>query len=175
MKPKVTKRTAATPRDTARTLCPVARAELIVGDRWTVLVLRELFSGNHRFEEIQAMIGATPQMAAARLKRLEADGLVERRAYSQRPLRYGYHLTPKGDAFFPVILALRQWGEAWVKSPKEGLSVTYTHAPCGKPAGMGTVCESCGKPLRRKDLIVAMNPAYRRERDARLATFKASR
>ena len=174
MKPKVTKRTAD-PLDPARTLCPVARAELVVGDRWTVLVLRELFSGNHRFEEIQAMTGATPQMAAARLKQLEADGLVERRPYSEHPPRYGYHLTPKGDAFFPVILALRQWGEAWVKSPKEGLSVTYTHATCGKPAGMGTVCESCGKPLRRKDLIVSMNPAYKKERDARLATFKANR
>jgi len=58
MKPKVTKRTAAELKDEARTLCPVARAELVVGDRWTVLVLRELFAGNHRFEEIQAQAGA---------------------------------------------------------------------------------------------------------------------
>jgi len=163
------------PPDFAQTLCPVARAELVVGDRWTVLVLRELFAGNHRFEEIQAQAGATPQMIAARLKQLEADGLVERRPYNERPLRHAYYLTEKGDAFFPVILALRQWGETWLKSPKEGLSVTYTHGPCGKPAGLGTVCESCGKPLRRKDLIVAMNPAYKKERDARVEAFKASR
>src|SRR5215470_15165781 len=102
MKTKVTKRTVSDIGDRAQTLCPVARAELVVGDRWTVLVLRELFAGNHRFEEIQAQTGATPQMVAARLKQLEADGLVERRPYSDRPLRFGYHLTDKGDAFFPV-------------------------------------------------------------------------
>src|SRR4051795_11829896 len=105
MKTKVMKRTDLGPKgsdalDLTRTLCPVARAELIVGDRWTVLVLRELFAGNHRFEEIQAMTDATPQMVAARLKHLEADGLVERRPYSERPPRHGYHLTDKGDAFF---------------------------------------------------------------------------
>src|SRR4051794_7038549 len=89
------------------TLCPVARGASVVGDRWTVLVLRELFSENHRFEEIQAQTGATPQMVAARLKTLEAEGLIERRRYSARPLRHDYHLTPKGEAFYPVILALR--------------------------------------------------------------------
>src|SRR3954471_19851033 len=104
MKRKVTKITDSGSRglrsalDPA-TLCPVARAELVVGDRWTVLVLRELFSGNHRFEEIQAQTGATPQMTAARLKRLERDGLIERQAYHERPPRYGYHLTDKGEAF----------------------------------------------------------------------------
>ncbi len=159
----------------APTLCPVARAELIVGDRWTVLVLRELFAGNHRFEEIQAYAGATPQMAATRLKKLEKEGLVRRRVYSKRPRRYEYHLTEKGTAFFPILLALRAWGETWVKSPKEGLSVRYTHKTCGQPAGLGTVCESCGQPLRREDLIVAMNPVYQAERDARWQAFKAAR
>src|SRR5690348_5133810 len=85
----------------AFSLCPVARAEMVVGDRWTVLVLRELFMRSHRFEEIQAQTGATPQMVAARLKKLEADGLVERRVYSKRPPRYEYHLTEKGEAFHP--------------------------------------------------------------------------
>jgi len=64
-------------------LCPVARAESIVGDRWTVLILRELFMRMHRFEEIQAQTGGTPQMIAARLKKLETDGLVKRRVYKQ--------------------------------------------------------------------------------------------
>ncbi len=84
-----------------QTLCPVARAETVVGDRWTVLILRELFMRNHRFEEIQAQTGATPQMVAARLKALEADGLVERRPYSTRPPRHDYHLTEKGRPSIP--------------------------------------------------------------------------
>jgi DNA-binding HxlR family transcriptional regulator len=157
------------------TLCPVARAASVVGDRWTVLVLRELFSDNHRFEEIQAQTGATPQMVAARLKTLEAEGLIERRVYNERPRRHDYHLTKKGEAFYPVILALRAWGETWLKTPKEGRTIDFIHRTCGKPAGLGTVCESCGKPLKRADLIGAFNPTYQAERDNRWETFKASR
>jgi DNA-binding HxlR family transcriptional regulator len=169
-----TKAGAAKTRDWT-TLCPVARAETVVGDRWTVLVLRELFSGNHRFEEIQALTTATPQMVASRLKALEADGLVERRVYSKSPLRHDYHLTQQGEDFYPVILALRAWGETWLKTPKEGRTVDFIHRLCGKPAGLGTVCESCGKPLKRTDLTGSFNPTYQAERDARLAAFKASR
>ena len=160
---------------TDQTLCPVARAETVVGDRWTVVILRELFMRMHRFEEIQAQTGATPQMIAARLKNLEADGLVKRRVYNKRPLRYEYHLTEKGEAFYPVILALRAWGETWCKSPKEGRAVNYTHLTCGKPAGLGPDCESCGKPLRREDLIAEQTPKYRTEREVRWEAFKASR
>jgi DNA-binding HxlR family transcriptional regulator len=158
-----------------QTLCPVARAETVVGDRWTVLILRELFMRMHRFEEIQAQTGATPQMIAARLKTLEADGLVKRRVYSKRPLRYEYHLTHKGEAFYPVILALRAWGETWCKSPREGRALNYMHLLCGQPAGLGPVCESCGKPLRRGDLAAEFAPKYRREREARAEVFKKNR
>jgi DNA-binding HxlR family transcriptional regulator len=159
----------------AETLCPVDRAETVVGDRWTVLILRELFMGNRRFEEFQAYTEATPQMVAARLKKLEADGLVKRRVYNRRPLRREYHLTEKGEAFFPVLLALRAWGETWCKSPKAGRAVSYTHRTCGKPAGLGPVCESCGKPLRGEDLVAEPTPNYQSERDARWEAFKASR
>jgi DNA-binding HxlR family transcriptional regulator len=160
---------------TDQTLCPVARAETVVGDRWTVLILRELFMRMHRFEEIQAQTDATPQMIAARLKKLEADGLVQRRVYNNRPLRHEYHLTEKGKAFYPVILALRAWGETWCKSPREGRALNYTHRACGRPAGLGPVCESCGKPLNRDELIAEQAPKYSREREARWEAFKASR
>lgn len=158
-----------------QTLCPVARAETAVGDRWSVLVLRELFARNHRFEEIQAHTGATPQMITARLKQLEADGLVTRRIYNTRPRRYAYHLTEKGEGFFPVMMALRAWGETWCKSPREGRAMIYTHLSCGKPAGLGTVCESCGEPLRWADMTSERTPKYQKERDARWQAFKASR
>jgi DNA-binding MarR family transcriptional regulator len=129
----------------------------------------------HRFEEIQAQTGATPQMIAVRLKKLEADGLVKRRVYNKRPLRHEYQLTAKGEAFHPVILALRAWGESWCKSPREGRAVNYTHFTCGEPAGLGPVCESCGRPLRREDLLAEQAPRYRQEREARWEAFKASR
>lgn len=154
------------------TLCPISRAENIVGDRWTVLVLRELFMANHRYDEIQAQTGGTPQMVATRLKCLEADGLVERRLYNERPKRYEYHLTAKGEAFYPVILALRAWGETWCKAPEEELAVVFTHKPCNHPAGLGPMCAHCGEPLRREDLISQPQAAYVAERQARREAFK---
>lgn len=154
------------------TLCPISRAEAIVGNSWTLLVLRELFMGNRRFDEIQVQTGGTPQMIAARLKSLEADGLITRRPYSERPLRHEYHLTPKGEAFYDVILALRGWGEAWCKSPQESLAVQYTHIPCGQPAGLGPLCAHCGQPLRRADLVSKHSEAYAQERSARREAAK---
>lgn len=154
------------------TLCPVSRAEAIVGDRWTVLVLRELFMGNHRYDEIQAQTGGTPQMVAARLKSLEADGLVERRLYNERPKRYEYHLTPKGQAFYPVVIALRAWGETWCKAPEEELAVNMTHKNCNHNAGLGPLCDHCGELLQREDLISQPGPAYAAERQARREAFR---
>ena len=159
---------------TDQTLCPVARAEAVVGDRWTVLILRELFMHCHRFEEIQAQTGATPQMITTRLKKLEVDGLVKRRVYNRRPRRCEYHLTEKGEAFFPVLLALRAWGETSFKSPREGRAVNYTHLTCGKPAGLGPLCVSCGKPLLRAELVAEQTPKYQSERDARWEAFKTN-
>jgi len=149
------------------TACPVARSQELVGDRWTVLVLRELLMDNCRFDELQAQTGATPQMLASRLKKLEADGLVVRRPYNQRPLRHEYVLTEMGADFYGVILALRAWGEKWCKSPREGLAVKFTHIPCGKDPGLGTVCQHCGVELKRAELIGTQSAKYKRERAER--------
>ena len=105
----------------ADTVCPVARSLDIVGDRWTLLILRELFMGATRFEEIQIQTKATPQMLATRLKAMEAGGLIERHPYSQKPLRHEYRLTEKGRAFYPVIYALRAWGETCPRARKKRL------------------------------------------------------
>lgn len=88
--------------------------------------------GMNRFDDIQAQTGATPQMLAARLKKLEEAGLIERRPYSTRPLRYEYVLTEMGLDFHPVMLTLRAWGEKWCKPPEKRVAVRYTHIPCGK-------------------------------------------
>ncbi|MBV6822022.1 helix-turn-helix domain-containing protein [Pseudomonas sp. PD9R] len=157
------------------TLCPISRAEAVVGDRWTVLVLRELFMRSHRFDEIQAQTGGTPQMVAARLKSLEADGLVMRRAYNERPLRYEYHLSEKGEAFYSVVLALRAWGETWCKSEGEELAVRYTHKTCRQSAGLGPLCAHCGELLRREELISEQSAAYALERQTRRDAFKGNR
>ncbi|MGA9918776.1 MAG: helix-turn-helix domain-containing protein [Paraburkholderia sp.] len=159
--------------DASDTLCPVARSQAVVGDRWAVLIMRELFMGNRRFDSLLAQSQATPQMLSARLKRLEADGMIQRKRYMDKPPRYEYELTEMGRAFYPVILALREWGETWCKSPGEDVAVRYTHLTCGHDAGTGTVCQACGEPLRREDLKSRLSPAYARERAARQDTAKA--
>lgn len=155
-----------------QTLCPVARAQALVGDRFTVVILRELFMGNGRFEQLQCQADVTPQMLATRLKKLETLGLLERRAYSTRPLRHEYVLTPMGLAFHPVLLALRAWGETWLKSGEEKVAVRYVHNPCGADPGLGPTCQNCGEVMRRDDLTSTFDEAYAAERDKRWADFK---
>src|SRR3546814_8537144 len=90
-------------------------------------LLREIFLGNLRFEQIQAHTGATPKVLTVRLKRLEANGMVERRLYRERPPRHEYRPTAKGEAFHAVLLTLRAWGEAWCKAPGAERAVEYIH------------------------------------------------
>jgi DNA-binding HxlR family transcriptional regulator len=158
--------------DVANSVCPVARALAIVGERWTILILRELFLGSCRFEEIQAQTEISSQLLATRLKRLEADGLVERRPYSRRPLRYEYRLTEMGRDFFPVMFALRAWGERWCKSEDEELAVRFTHRKCGHDAGLGPTCAACGEPIYgRRELDAELGPRFAAERSKRRTAF----
>ena len=161
--------------DKSDTLCPVARSQAVIGDRWAVLIVRELFMGNRRFDSLLAQSQATPQMLSSRLKRLEADGMIERKRYMKKPPRYEYELTEMGRAFYPVILALREWGETWHKSSDEDVAVRYTHLTCGHDAGIGTVCQACGEPLRREDLKAELSPSYAQERAGRQDAVKAAK
>ena len=159
--------------DIGDTLCPVARSTAIIGDRWTLLIVRELFAGCSRFDEIQAQTGATAQMLSTRLKRLEADGMVERRIYSERPARYEYVLTPMGSDFFPVILAFRAWAETWCKGDGEPLAIRTMHRTCGSEIGLDGVCPTCGELVPISDLDSEPGPEYAAERRQRHEAYKA--
>jgi DNA-binding HxlR family transcriptional regulator len=94
-----------------RSACPVACSLDVLGDRWTLLVIRDLFRGKHRFGDFLASPERIPtNILAERLKRLQANGIVAQRAYSSRPLRYEYHLTDRGRALAPVLDAIADWG-----------------------------------------------------------------
>lgn len=127
--------------------CPVALASAAIGDRWTLLVLRELFFGAHRFDQLVEGTGATPQMLSSRLKALEAGAIVERVAYSERPLRYDYRLTGRGRDLFPILYALRNWGERHCRIDAPDLAIHYTHRACGTDVGLESVCPGCGEAL----------------------------
>src|SRR5437763_16772984 len=91
--------------------CSIAGALDVVGEKWSLLVIRELFLGVRRFNDIAAFTGAPRDILTARLRRLEELGVVARRAYCDRPPRYEYVLTEAGKDLRPVIMALKQWGE----------------------------------------------------------------
>jgi DNA-binding HxlR family transcriptional regulator len=99
-------RTVPSPRS-----CPIARAVELLGDRWSLLVLREVFYGTHRFEGFVAMVGAPRDVLAGRLARLVERGLLERRPYNAGGTRFEYHLTRKGLATRPILVALGEFGE----------------------------------------------------------------
>jgi DNA-binding HxlR family transcriptional regulator len=94
--------------------CPVARTLNVVGDRWTILVLRDLARGRRRYSQLlQSLAGISTNLLAERLKRLEQSGMVEQFLYSDHPPRAEYRLTAKGRAFVPVLVALKTYGEQW--------------------------------------------------------------
>ena len=102
----------ATPRAFPRD-CPITHALAEVGERWSLLALREIHLGFTRFTDIRRNLGAPPQILTARLRRLEAEGIVERRRYSEHPPRDEYLLTDKGRALTPVLDALYIWGKEY--------------------------------------------------------------
>ncbi len=102
--------------DNFDSICPIARALCAVGDRWALLIMRELAMGVRRFEEIQAQTGMASNCLSSRLKQLEEDEIIERRRYSTRPDRYEYHATEKGKELDAVLLAFRTWALKWDSS-----------------------------------------------------------
>jgi DNA-binding HxlR family transcriptional regulator len=95
--------------------CPVARTLDIIGERWTILLLRDLFlQGPRRFQDFQdSLAGVAPNTLSARLKAMEEQDLITRRVYSEHPPRFEYHLTNKGKSLGPVLKALREWGQRY--------------------------------------------------------------
>jgi DNA-binding HxlR family transcriptional regulator len=157
------------------TLCPIAHSTGLVGDRWSILIVRELLMGQSRFQDLQAQTGATSQMLAARLKRLEADGLIARQAYSERPVRYEYRLTPKGEHLKPVVLALRTWGEQWCK-PQGGTPATRMfHRRCETELELDGRCPACDVLVPWTEMRGQPSEAWAQERRQRAAEFTEQR
>lgn len=156
--------------DLSQTFCPVGRSAELLGDRAVLLILRDLFFGNRRFEVIAANTGLGPQLVSARLKLLAAEGVVERRAYQARPARHDYWLTDKGKALFDVLYAMRNWAERWAYRDGEtgdGPAIRYVHRACGTDVGTAVVCPGCGAALGYGDLKGEASAPLKAEQAAR--------
>lgn len=123
--------------------CSIARTVAVLGERWTLVILREAFEGRRRFEDMQRHLGIARNILAGRLQRLVAEGILERRPYSERPPRYEYRLTEKGRDLYPVLVSMMRWGDRYT-SGDAGPPVRLVHEPCGHEADPRLVCSHCG-------------------------------
>ncbi|MDT3400134.1 helix-turn-helix domain-containing protein [Streptomyces sp. B1866] len=139
--------------------CSIARTMDVLGDWWTPLVLREAFYGMRRFDEFQRELGIARNTLADRLRRLVAEGLLEKRPYQHDPVRYDYVLTEKGRDFFGVLAAMVRWGDRWLAG-EDGPPIALHHDRCGHDSHAEVVCAACREPLRAEDTSPRMGPGY---------------
>jgi DNA-binding HxlR family transcriptional regulator len=136
--------TSAQPRT-----CSIARTLDIVGEKWALLAVREVFLGDRRFDEMVRRTGAPRDTLAARLRTLTGAGILERRQYSEHPARFEYHLTGAGRDLYPVIMTLMRWGDRYLAGD-DGPPMVLQHR-CGHRLEAEVVCQACGEALEARD------------------------
>jgi DNA-binding HxlR family transcriptional regulator len=137
--------------------CSLARTLAVIGDRWTLLVLRQAFAGTRRFNDFQAQLGLTTHRLSERLAKLVDEGILDRRRYSERPERFEYRLTEKGLDLYPVLLAMFRWGDRWLAGD-DGAPIVFVHRACGHDARARTTCAHCGEPIGARDIEPRIGP-----------------
>ena len=130
--------------------CAIAATLEVVGERWTLLILRDILHGNRRFDQLQESLGLARNVLSNRLGRLADEGIIERRPYQERPERFEYFLTEKGLDLWPVLVAMLGWGDKHVYGENGG-PVVMIHKECGGRINDRRICESCGEWLEVRD------------------------
>ncbi|HVM65338.1 MAG TPA: helix-turn-helix domain-containing protein [Acidimicrobiales bacterium] len=145
--------------------CSVAQCLEVVGEWWSLLIVRDVFLGWTRFEEFHERLGISRNVLNERLNRLVDAGVLRRVPYSEHPPRYDYRLTDKGRDLWPVLTAMRQWGDKW-EAPN-GAPLQLVHTGCGEVTEVVPVCSACGEPLTARDVEPVDGPGARTRARAR--------
>jgi DNA-binding HxlR family transcriptional regulator len=140
--------------------CSIARALDIVGERWTLLILRESFRGVRRFEDFHRNLGVARNVLTDRLQLLVQEEILERRPARENARRLEYRLTQKGFDLYPVLMALREWGDRY-QSGDEGVPLYVRHAACGDDVEVSVYCPSCKDTLTAREVATEPGPAMR--------------
>jgi DNA-binding HxlR family transcriptional regulator len=140
--------------------CSIARSLAIVGEPWSPLVIRDVYVGINRFDDLQRDLGISRKVLAERLKHLVETGMLERRAYSERPPRYEYVLTAMGSEFVDVLMAMVTWGDRWTAG-EAGPPIRYRHHACGQLTYPEPHCAVCGEVMHATDVDVEPGPGFR--------------
>ena len=154
--PNVTRITEVLKRDYEGQNCSIARALELIGERWSVLIIRDAFLGIRRFEDFQNDLGVARNVLSTRLARLVDEGILEKRRYQERPARYEYRLTEKGIGLWPVLISLVKWGDKY--AAPAGPPRLIVHRGCGGEVNDHLSCERCGKPLEARDVEARPGP-----------------
>jgi DNA-binding HxlR family transcriptional regulator len=141
--------------------CSLAQCLEVVGEWWSMLILRDAFLGVSRFDEFQARLGISRNVLNQRLGHLVEEGVLERVPYQDRPPRHDYRLTPKGRDLWHVITAMRQWGDRW--AAPGGSPVELVHSSCGHVAEAVPTCSECGEALEARTVRAVAGPGSRGE------------
>ncbi len=148
-------------------VCSVARALSIVGERWTLLIIRDAFKGTRRFEGFHKNLGVTRHRLSERLAMLVEEGVLTKVAYSKNPERFEYRLTRKGLGLYPVLMTLSQWGDQWL-SDEHGAPIHYWHSGCARHCQTILTCSECSEPLKPEEVL----PKYGTELNDYVAHLK---
>lgn len=136
---------ATTDRDAAQAGCSIQRTLDLVGDRWTLLILRDIFRGVHRFSQIQSDLGIARNLLTDRLANLVEHGILQKVAYQDRPTRHEYRLTPKGVDLSPALIALMRWGDEWASGGQP--PTVLVHSDCGTQLAQVLTCPACDEDV----------------------------
>lgn len=141
--------------------CSVARTLSVIGDRWTLLIVRDSFLGLRRFEDFQRDLRMTRHRLAARLGKLVDQGILDRVPYHDRPRRFEYRLTEKGIDLYPVVVALLRWGDRWMVD-SDGPPVELLHRNCGRHVMPVLTCPACNKEVNARTMSARLGPGSKR-------------
>jgi DNA-binding HxlR family transcriptional regulator len=144
------------PSDYTDQNCSIARTLELVGERWTILILRDVFLGTRRFDEFQSRLGIARNVLQTRLERLVAEGILRRVPYQERPVRHDYLLTRKGTDLWPVLVALLKWGDRY-EAPA-GPPMVLEHKACGGEVDDRRRCARCGADLEAWEVKARPGP-----------------
>ncbi|MFJ1458296.1 winged helix-turn-helix transcriptional regulator [Nocardia sp. N2S4-5] len=139
--------------------CSIARTLEVIGEPWSPLILRDVWVGFTRFDQIQADLGISRKVLTERLNHLVDSGILERRPYDSRP-RYEYALTRQGTELVDLLMVMVRWGDKWLAGAA-GPPVLYRHNACGEISSVDLRCAQCGEPMHAGDIEVLPGPGVR--------------
>ena len=150
-------------------VCSIAKALEVVGERWTLLIVRDVMAGSRRFDELQKGLGVARNVLANRLQRMVDEDILERRPYQANPERFEYFLTEKGLDLWPALVALLGWGDRHTPYP-DGPPIVILHKECGGRVTDRGVCGDCGEVLHARDAKALPGPGVEVEESGLVAS-----